>query len=94
MRVLVNNCRDRLRAPWRRRTLPLWETLPTPGPEVREELEELFSLPPKDRAVLHLHYYEGYSTQEVAALTGERPGTVRSRLSRARVRLKRLLEGD
>ena len=90
-RVLVNGCKSRLRLAWRRGgALP--GTLPAPGPEEREELEELFSLPPEDRAVIHLHYYEGYSTGEIAQMLGQRPGTVRSRLSRARERLKKLLE--
>lgn len=71
---------------------PLPETLCTPGPEEREELEELFSLPPEDRLVIHLHYYEGWSTGEIAQMLGQRPGTVRSRLSRAREKLRRLLE--
>ena len=66
--------------------------IPTPGPEEREELEELFALPPEDREVLHLFYYEGYSTREIAKITGVREGTVRSRLSRARGKLKALLE--
>ena len=39
MRVLVNGCRDRLRAAWRRRSVPLWESLPAPEPEERQELE-------------------------------------------------------
>ena len=90
-RVLVNGCKSRLRLAWRR-VGPLPDTLPAPGPEEREELEELFSLPPEDRAVIHLHYYEGYSTGEIAQMLGQRPGTVRSRLSRARERLKKLLE--
>lgn len=89
-RVLVNGCKSRLRLAWRR-VGPLPETLPAPGPEEREELEELFSLLPEDRAVIHLHYYEGYSTDEIAGLLSCRPGTVRSRLSRARERLKKLL---
>ena len=88
MRVLVNGCRDRLRAAWRRRSVPLWESLPAPEPE------EIFSLPPADRAVIHLFYYEGLSTGEIARLTGQAEGTVRSRLSRARSRLRRLLEGE
>ena len=91
MRVLVNGCKSRLRLAWRR-VGPLPETLSAPGPEEREELEELFSLPPEDRAVIHLHYYEGYSTDEIAQIMSRRPGTVRSRLSRARERLKKLLE--
>ena len=94
MRVLVNGCRDRLRAAWRRRSVPLWDSLPAPEPEERQELEEIFSLPPADRAAIHLFYYEGLSTGEIARLTGQAEGTVRSRLSRARARLRRLLEGE
>ena len=89
-RVLVNGCRSRLRLAWRR-VGPLPETFPSPGPEEQEELEELFSLPPEDRAVIHLHYYEGYSTGEIARMLGLRPGTVRSRLSRAREKLRKML---
>ena len=94
MRVLVNGCKSRLRLRWRRPTVPLWEELPAPEPEERQELEEIFSLPPADRAVIHLFYYEGLSTGEIARLTGQAEGTVRSRLSRARSRLRRLLEGE
>ena len=90
-RVLVNGCKSRLRLAWRREG-PLPGTLPAPGPEEREELEELFSLPPEDRAVIHLHYYEGYSTDEIARMLSCRPGTVRSRLYRARERLRKLLQ--
>ena len=92
-RVLVNGCKSRLRLAWRR-VGPLPDTLPAATPAETEELEELFSLAPADRAVIHLYYYQGYSTQEIAHLTGQRPGTVRARLSRARSRLKRLLEGE
>ena len=54
MRVLMNGCKSRLRLAWRW-VGPLPETLAVPGPEEREELDELFSLPPEDRAVIHLH---------------------------------------
>lgn len=92
-RVLVNGCKSRLRLAWRR-VGPLPDTLPAAEAQEQAELEELFALPPADRAVIHLYYYQGYSTQEIAHLTGQRPGTVRSRLARARSRLKRLLEGE
>ena len=92
MRVLVNGCKSRLRLSWRRRELPLLDTLPAPQPQEREELEELFSLSPADRGIIHLFYYEGYSTQEIAQMVGLRPGSVRARLSRAREKLRTLLE--
>ena len=89
--VTRNGCISRLRSK-QRQNLPLEVDIPIPGPEEREELEELFALPPEDREVLHLFYYEGYSTREIAKITGAREGTVRSRLSRARGKLKALLE--
>lgn len=94
LRVLVNGCKSRLRAPWRRRTAPLLDTYPAADPGEQEALEAIQALPAKDRAVIHLYYYEGYQTAEIAQLTGEREGTIRSRLSRARGKLKELLKGE
>ena len=90
MRVLVNGCKNRLRAAWRR-NLPLEEGLAVASPAEQAGLEELSTLPPKDRLVIHLYYYEGYKTAEIAQITGEREGTVRSRMSRAREKLRTLL---
>lgn len=94
LRVAVNGCKSRLRAPWRRRTTPLLESLPAADGGERGAMEAVLALPPKDRAAMHLFYYEGYRTAEIAAMTGEAEGTVRSCLSRARGKLKALLEGD
>lgn len=94
LRVTINGCKSRLRAPWRRRRVPMPESLSAAAPEEREALEAVYALPPRDRAVVHLFYYEGYKTAEIAAMTGEAEGTVRSRLSRARKKLKALLEGE
>ena len=90
MRVTVNGCKSRLRLKWRQ-VVELPQDLACQGPEERRELEELWLLPAQDRAVLHLFYYEGYSTDEIAKIMGLSPGSVRSRLSRARQRLKSLL---
>ena len=94
LKVTVNGCKSRLRAPWRRRTAPLLDTYPAAEPEEREVLEAVQALPPRDRAVVHLYYCEGYQTAEIAAMTGQREGTVRSRLSRARGKLRDLLKGE
>jgi RNA polymerase sigma-70 factor (ECF subfamily) len=54
--------------------------------------QALLSLSPKHQAVLALHYFEGMSVGEVAAVIGCSAGTVKSRLSRARVTLRERLE--
>lgn len=94
IRVAVNGCKSRLRSPWRKRSAPLLDTYPANYEGERETMEELLALPAKDRAAVHLFYYEGYQTGEIARMTGEPEGTVRSRLSRARGKLKTLLEGE
>ena len=48
----------------------------------------LLSLSPKYQAVLSLHYFEGLTVREVAAVIGCRVGTVKSRLARAREALR------
>ena len=48
-------------------------------------------LPDKMRLIVHLHYYEGFSTEEIARLVHCAPATVRSRLSRARTQLGKML---
>ena len=88
MRVLVNGCKSRLRLRWRRPTVPLWDELPAPSPQEREELAELYALPPQDRAVIHLHYYEGYSVSEVAEILKLSQSAVKMRLKRGRALLK------
>jgi RNA polymerase sigma factor (sigma-70 family) len=53
----------------------------------------LLALSPKFQAVLSLHYFEGLSVAEVAAVVGCRVGTVKSRLARARDALRDKLNG-
>jgi RNA polymerase sigma factor (sigma-70 family) len=48
-------------------------------------------LPPSERDAVLMHYVDGLTAQEIAALLGERAGTVRVRLHRARERLRRRL---
>ena len=94
LRVTVNGCKSRLRSHWRRRRSPLLESFPAATAEEVGVLEAVQALPAKDRAAIHLFYYEGYQAAEIAAMTGEAEGTVRSRLSRARAKLRRLLGED
>ena len=92
--VLANGCKSRLRARKRRGTVELLDVYPAPDAGSREVLEAVMALPPRERAAVHLFYYEGYSTDEIAAILGQRPGTVRSHLSRARQSLREQLKGE
>jgi len=62
----------------------------------REELEEKFrqaleTLPPDQKSVFVLRFYESQSYEEIARTLQLAPGTVMSRLNRARRKLKALL---
>ena len=51
-------------------------------------------LPVKYRDAVHLFYYEGYSTAQIASIVGRPEVTVRSDLRRARIKLKDMLGED
>lgn len=93
-RVTINLCKSRLRSPWRKRTEPLLDSYPAAEPEQHELLEQILALPPKYRTVIHLFYYEGYSIKDISGLTGQKESTVRSHLTRARQKLKSVLEEE
>ena len=98
-RILVNACRDRLRA--RRRTpLSLDAEPPTatvanlPAALIAPDRTETFavhetlatalrSLTPDHREVIALRFYLDLTIDQIAARTGARPGTVKSRLHHA-----------
>ena len=62
-------------------------------PEEREVLAQVAALPEKYRTVIHLHYYEGYSVEEIASLLGVTVSAVKMRMKRGRDALRIRLEG-
>lgn len=91
-----NECRDQLKH-WWRRNRESQDALQRMSCELPREdgLKELvWSLPEQDRMVLYLCYYQGYTAQEVAQLLGKKPATIRSRLARARSKLKLKMEAE
>ena len=92
LKVAANRCKSVLRARLRHPAVELLDVYPAPdGDGSRELMEAILSLPANQRAAVHLHYYEGYTSEEIGAILGQRPGTVRSHLSRARDALRRYL---
>lgn len=92
LRVAMNCAGDLFRSAWRRHTRPLEEAEQVPAPEEGGVLEAVLALPERYRAPVHLFYYEGLSTAEIAAVLGKSEGAVRTRLSRARAMLRGVLE--
>lgn len=94
LRVTLNCLKSHWRAAWRRHDVPLDERIPFPAPEENALDEALRQLAPKYRAAVHLFYFEGYSAEEIARMTGEKPSAIRTRLTRARAQLRALLKGE
>ena len=91
-----NECRDQLKHWWRRgRTEPEeLDRLTWQPPEDSGVWEQVAALPPRERLMLYLFYYQGYSTKEVAEFLGEKPSTLRAQMTRARHTLKLRLEAE
>lgn len=78
-----------------KRNLPLEEAAQAAVPEPESALlDAVRALPEKYSAVIHLHYYEGYSIREIAKLLGVPAPTVGTRLARGRERLRQLLKEE
>ncbi len=96
LRAALNRCADVGRFRLRRPTVSL-EAIPELAAEPDSRAVELWEavgrLPREQRVAVHLFYAEGYATEEIAALMDCAPATVRTRLRRARVKLKDLLGG-
>jgi RNA polymerase sigma-70 factor (ECF subfamily) len=107
LRIVANEARNRKRSAGRRERLALrlaedrgaGDAAPSPEAaaierEVRQGLvEALDSLSERDRLVVACRYLLELSEAETAAALGVRPGTVKSRLSRALGRLRHAMEG-
>lgn len=103
-RIAVNAAIAQHRKAHRRRetTVEVLPDRPTPSPgdplERDGVLVAVRALPPRQRAVVVLRYYEDLSERQIAELLGCRPGTVKSQASAALATLRSLLtdvpEGD
>ena len=94
LRVTINICKSRFRSFWWQKTDPLLESHPAQDESQETVLEAVMQLTPKYRTAIHLYYYEGYNTKEIAELTSQTEPAVRQQLSRARGLLKTLLQED
>ena len=87
-KMSINHCKNVLSATKRRDTVPLEEAVLLAQPEDQELFRTVMDLPEQYRTVVCLHYFEGYSFQEIARLLRIGPSAVSMRLHRARNMLK------
>lgn len=94
-RIVINECYHILRK--RERFAPYSDCREESeyGMEDYSELyQALFMLKKEYRLTIVLHYLEGYSVKEIAHIMNTGTGTVKSRLSRGRDKLKSILEEE
>lgn len=101
-RITINTCKDLLRTNWIKRvtTFSTWQDpqLDYEAPfdiEKQEEYQQLYeviqALPTKYKDVILLFYYKELSYEEISQILNIPEGTVRSRLARARTKLKNMI---
>ncbi len=93
-----NYCRDQLKSWWRKKRTE------TEGEEQfyeqfesdddYEMTEILMKLPDSYREILYLYYYQEYTIKEIAGITGQKENAVKTRLCRARDKIKKILEKE
>ena len=95
IRTATNRCKDVLRHWWRRReSIEDFHDLQSPEEiETDDVFQAVMALPDKYKAVVYLHYYEGYTSVEIAGILKKPQSTVRNYLHDARALLRERL-GD
>lgn len=96
IRVAINESKKLLISPFKKRTVSideLEEKTVFDNTDQSALYDTVMALPQKYRIVIYLFYYEEYSVEEISKMLNVNSSTVRTRLSRARNRLKEQLQG-
>ncbi len=105
LRVTINLCKDQLKSAWHRKVVPMAENFDAPSAGLTPEAESVqgeekqllyqavMELPEIYKDVVLLFYYHDMQTADIAKVLKIPEVTVRTRLMRARGRLKETLKG-
>lgn len=105
LRITINTCKDYLKSAYHRKMVPMEEFIEDSivsesefdAVERQETIhtvkEAVMALPEHYRSVILCVYYEELSMDEAAKVLDLPVGTVKSRLARAKEKLKELMEG-
>lgn len=105
LKITVNKCKDYLRSKWYRSIVPVnskWNKFENSSISSEDYIllkneslqlsKTVLSLPTKYREIIILFYYEGLKTREIKELIGLNEQTIKTRLSRARKMLEKVLK--
>ncbi|MBU8933296.1 MAG: RNA polymerase sigma factor [candidate division Zixibacteria bacterium] len=99
-RIVVNTFKNRIRRPWWKRVIHMTAEIedsldgfdPTDGYAARRNLQRAFeAVSTEDQALVTLFELEGWTANELAALTGKTEGAIKVRLLRARRKMRETL---
>ncbi|MDF2541099.1 MAG: hypothetical protein K0S47_817 [Herbinix sp.] len=105
IRITINTCKDYMKSAWNRKVVPMMEYQEDAivSDSDYEDVEKrdtnelikqtVLSLPAKYKDVVLCVYYQEMTITEAAKVLNIAEGTAKSRLSRARQRMKEALEG-
>ena len=96
VQILTNVCKDMLRKRQKQHYVPLddaalADTVGEPGNFAMTEALQLLS--PEHRLAVVLHYLEGYKIRDIAQMLNTPAGTIKTRLMKARIDLRKAI-GD
>ncbi len=94
IRVTINLSKNVLTTAWRRKVIALENDIIFNEQEVSDVFFEVLRLPLKYRTIIQLFYYENLTIDEISEIMNINSNTVKTRLRRAREKLKIRLEGD
>ena len=92
IRVTINKCNSFHRLVWQSRRESLDDYTHLEAPQQEGVMEEMKKKKKKQRNIIYLYYYESYTIAEIAEILRMNPNTVSSNLTRARKKLKTILE--
>lgn len=96
LRATINFCKNFLKS-WRRKNVNIddYANIESENPfKNYEVLKAVMELPDKYKYVIHLHYYEGYTSEEISKILKKPHSTIRYHLQEARKILKGVLENE
>ena len=93
----IHKCRDHFRLSFVKSNVSLDEAKELYTFDSTKSLDvfnAISTLPPKERLVLHLFYYEDMSVKDISEITGIKSSAIKTRLHGARTHLKSILGDD